>query len=245
MPTILITGAASGIGAAFLHHYASDPTNTIIAVDRAPIALPEPAPAAKVTSHTLDLTSEADIISLVSTTGLATTPLDIVLHSAGIRGLEPTLHAANPHDVASADSLSAMTPKTMLLTYHINVIGTLTLLRALLPGLRLAASTSLPKVIVMGSRMGSIGYNSTGGGYAYRASKAALNAVVKSLSIDVPEVVFLSVHPGRVETGLVLAREEGAISVAESVGNMLTLLSNVGRADSGRFVDRWGVDIGW
>lgn len=53
-----------------------------------------------------------------------------------------------------------------------------------------------PRVVIMGSRMGSLASNKRGGGYAFRASQAALNAVVRSLSIDVPEVCFACVYPG-------------------------------------------------
>lgn len=53
-----------------------------------------------------------------------------------------------------------------------------------------------PRVVVMGSSMGSVAGNRKGGAYAYRASLAALHAVVRSLSIDVPEVCFACVYPG-------------------------------------------------
>lgn len=103
------------------------------------------------------------------------------------------------------------------------------------------------RAVVMGSRMGSVGANDVGGGYAYRASKAALNAVLKSLSMDVPDVCFASVHPGRVETGLVKEKEEGAISVEESLKDLLPLIEKLGDGDlaSGCFVDRFGKAINW
>lgn len=93
--------------------------------------------------------------------------------------------------------------------------------------------------------MGSVGANSAGGGYAYRASKAALNAVVRSFAIDVPEVAVLLLHPGRVETGLVGWREEGAISAEESLGDCLKIIEGLEREGSGRLVDRFGEVIPW
>ncbi|OCK79838.1 short-chain dehydrogenase/reductase superfamily protein [Lepidopterella palustris CBS 459.81] len=136
--------------------------------------------------------------------------------------------------------------ETISHTFQINAVATFTLIRTLLSNLRLAASGfSRPKVVIMSSRMGSVSYNNTGGGYAYRASKAALNAMVRSLSIDVPEVVFVLVHPGRVQTGLVPWKEDGAIQADESVKDMLGLIAKLSRDDSGRFMDRWGQDIGW
>lgn len=115
----------------------------------------------------------------------------------------------------------------------------------------------------MSSRMGSVGANTAGGGYAYRASKAALNAVVKSLSVDVPEVVVLAMHPGRVETGLVGEnmlpwclrdrganvrvewKEEGAMSPEESLQTCLKVIEGAGLKDSGKLLDRFGEVIQW
>lgn len=90
-----------------------------------------------------------------------------------------------------------------------------------------------------------MGYNTTGSAYAYRASKAALNAIIKSFSIDVPQVLWVIMHPGRVESGLVMCKEEGAISAEESVGCMVPLIEGFGKGDSGRFLDRFGGTIEW
>ena len=172
---------------------------------------------------------------------------DLVIHSAGIRGLVPAVEDAHPDDVAAAETLVVMDPATMLRTYEVNAVGTFTLLKHLVRLLR-RSSARPPRVVIMSSRMGSVSYNTTGGAYAYRASKAALNAIVKSFSIDVPDVCFACVHPGRVETGLVRTREEGAISAEESVETMLDVIERLGvegDLKSGCFVDRWGNDIGW
>lgn len=98
---------------------------------------------------------------------------------------------------------------------------------------------------MLSSRMGSVAANNAGGGYAYRASKAALNAVVKSFSIDVPEVVWCLLHPGRVETGLVEWKEEGAISVQESLVDCLKIIDGLGVERNGKLIDRFGVEIAW
>jgi NAD(P)-dependent dehydrogenase (short-subunit alcohol dehydrogenase family) len=162
-------------------------------------------------------------------------------------------------DVAALETLQAMDRTTFLRTLEINTWGAFATIRVFLPSLQLAAarnashaattstSTTIapPKIIIMSSRMGSISANSSGGGYAYRASKAALNAVVKSLSVDVGDVVVLAMHPGRVETGLVGWKEEGAMSVEESLGTCLPVIERAGLEDSGRLVDRFGEAIAW
>ena len=93
--------------------------------------------------------------------------------------------------------------------------------------------------------MGSVGANTTGGAYAYRASKAALNAVIRSLSLDVSEVSFAILHPGRVETQLVPWKEEGAISSSSSVSDCVRVINGLRLKDSGSFLDRNGETINW
>lgn len=126
-------------------------------------------------------------------------------------------------------------------TFHVNAIGTFLLLEAMVPQLH----DGRPKVIIMGSRMVLISHNTTGGAYAYRASKAALNTIVKSFSGDVPEIMFAIVHPGRVESGLVSVKEDGAISAEESVSNMLKLIERLGKEDSAKFMDQFEVEVLW
>ena len=244
MPNILCTGAASGLGLAFIKAYSANPSNNIIAVDRAPVPV-EPSNHDNVKTYTLDITSPTDVQSFAESFG--DMPLDLIVHSAGIRGLVPAVEEAHTEDVARAETLEAMDMETMMRTFLINTAGTFEVIRALLPNIRRVASqrNAMPRVIIMSSRMGSISYNSTGGGYAYRASKAALNAIVKSFSLDVREATFIMVHPGRVETGLVKIKEEGAITAEESVRDMLKLIDGLTKDDSGRFMDRWGKDIGW
>lgn len=243
MPTILISGAAAGLGLAFLETYGKESSNTIIAIDKD--APPKhftdgTHKGARIVYHAVNVTSKASIHNLTST--IRDTPIDLVLHSAGIRGLVPAVENAHPEDVAACETLEVMDLDTMVRTFSINALGTFLLLRALLPNLRLAPN---PKVVIMSSRMGSVGHNTTGSAYAYRASKAALNSIVKSMSIDIPEVAFILCHPGRVETKLVRCKEEGAISAEESVAGLLPLISKWDRNDTGKFYDRFGEPIVW
>lgn len=240
--TILITGASSGLGLAFVKHYASLPSPpNILALDVSPF----PDLEFKTTQfHQLDISSPQALQDFARQIGPI--PIRSIIHCAGIRGLVKNVVQNTPGDVAAAETLSVMDKTTMLKTFEINTWGTFNILQTLLANLQLSAKTSStpPQVVILSSRMGSVAANTAGGGYAYRASKAALNAVVKSLSIDVPEVGFLLLHPGRVETGLVDWKEEGAISVEESLRDCLKVME-VCKGQSGKLVDRFGVEIPW
>ncbi|CAI6337787.1 unnamed protein product [Periconia digitata] len=265
--TILITGASSGLGHAFLTHYASLPTtHTIYALDIAPLPLPHPSasPTAEIHFHTADITSTASLHTVVGsiTNKTASPHIDLLLHCAGIRGLVPGVVSAQREegrqDVAGAEAMGVMDYETMMRTFEVNTWGAFNVVRSFLPLLSSSGrgrglsvdggrgeGREQAKVVVMSSRMGSLSANSTGGAYAYRASKAGLNAVVKSFSVDVEDVTFLMVHPGRVESGLVEWKEEGAMSVEESLGTCLRVVEGCGRGDSGKFFDRFGEVIGW
>jgi NAD(P)-dependent dehydrogenase (short-subunit alcohol dehydrogenase family) len=240
---VLITGAASGLGAEFLQYYHNIEYVPLIAIDLNPIKLPaELRISGRVQSLVVNVALEEDIVRLADT--LRDRPIQSIIHCAGIRGLVPEIARAQPGNVGAAETLEAMNPQTMIKAFEINCVGTFNLIRALLPNLRLASKAS-PKCIILGSRMGSMHTNTAGGGYAYRASKAALNAVVKSFSIDVPEVMFALLHPGRVETGLVACKEEGAVSVQESVRDCAEVIQGLTLESSGAFMDRFGQKIQW
>jgi NAD(P)-dependent dehydrogenase (short-subunit alcohol dehydrogenase family) len=252
----MITGASSGLGLAFVKHYAwlSLPCR-IIALDNRPF--PSNVPQEEtIQFHQIDITSTDDVQELAR--DLHSGPINLIIHCAGIRGLVKEVvqqEKETGKNVAATETLSVMNKDTMMKTFEINTWGTFNIIKSFLPSLTRAAEesresfspASAPKVVILSSRMGSISANNAGGGYAYRASKAALNAVVKSFVIDVPDVQFLMLHPGRVETGLVEWKEEGAIGVKESVEDCLRVMEMMRGVEwrSGKLVDRFGVDIPW
>lgn len=267
IPTILVTGASSGLGRAFFEHFAALPSNDqesshsqvpdfkVVGIDRQPWLDQDGTPRPSHAHGPRSVYVQADITSprqeldaFVHKWIGAETPVHLVVHSAGVRGLVPGVEVRQSDDVAAADALDVMDASTMMRTFEINTVGAFNVLAAVMPNLRLAAARGLnPRVAVMSSRIGSMTANVKGGAYAYRASKAALNAVIKSMSVDVPKVCFAIMHPGRVKTGLVCVKEDGAMSCEESLKTMLPVLDRLGEGHlkSGCFVDRFGVEIPW
>ena len=248
MVEVLITGAASGLGNGFAKAFASDESvSNIFLLDK---AFPSTySRSSKFVTVEVDLTNDAQLSTCCNDIRKSlqsrNASLDIVIHSAGIRGLEPTVPIAAYEDVAKAETLNITRPATMMRTLEVNAVGTFSFLRAIEPFLSKSDEESKARVMIMSSRMGSIGHNTIGGAYAYRASKAALNAIVRSIAVDIPQVIWTLVHPGRVETGLVSVREDGAMTAEESVRDMLSLLNTLNQTHSGGFVDRFGNSIEW
>jgi len=99
-------------------------------------------------------------------------------------------------------------------------------------------------MVFIGTRSGSIGDNTTGGHYAYRCSKTALNMAVKSLSVDFKGrgVITAVLHPGSVATE---TRKGGQISVEASVSGMRGIIETLNDETSGTFLRYDGGTIEW
>jgi NAD(P)-dependent dehydrogenase (short-subunit alcohol dehydrogenase family) len=93
--------------------------------------------------------------------------------------------------------------------------------------------------------MGSISDNGSGGSYLYRSSKAALNAMAKSLSIDLKERGLKAVilHPGWVETDM--GGEKAPLLPPESIKGMRKVLDGLQSVDSGKFISYAGEELPW
>ena len=145
------------------------------------------------------------------------------------------------------DSLTTVTLPTLAKTFATNTFGPLLLTQALLPNL--LASKESAKVANVSSRVGSIADNSSGGAYAYRASKAALNAVSKSMAVDLKEkgIAVVILHPGIVKTGLDLSSHDlkEAVEPEVAVEGLWNVLRSKGLEDTGRFWHRDGRELEW
>jgi len=125
-------------------------------------------------------------------------------------------------------------------SYQVNCIAPLQIIEALLPILKESKS---PKAISISSMMGSIKDNTSGGYYAYRSSKTALNMINKSLSIDHPWLTAMVLHPGWVKTDM--GGAGATLSIPDSVKGLWSIIIEAGPQQSGKFLNYDGKELAW
>lgn len=133
--------------------------------------------------------------------------------------------------------------------FAINAIGPALLMKHLLPRL---PRTGKAVFATLSARVGSIGDNRLGGWYGYRASKAALNQLVRTAAIELarraPDAVCLALHPGTVATGLSAPFVQAGPNVhtaQAAAAHLLEVLNRVGPEQTGSFLDWRGDPIPW
>lgn len=233
---IVLIGASGGIGAAFARALAQrDSTTRITATHhRHPPAWDHP----KVHWHALDASDEGAVAALAQQTG----DIDWVINAAGF--LHDAQHGPEK-TIRQADAAFFM--KNM----ERNALPTLLLARHLTPRMRHGRPAVFAAV---SARLGSIGENHIGGWYSYRASKAALNMVLKTLSIELrrthPQLTVAALHPGTTDTPLSRPFQgrvpEGALFTPHySVACMLNVLDGLTPQQSGGFWSFDGEALPW
>jgi NAD(P)-dependent dehydrogenase (short-subunit alcohol dehydrogenase family) len=125
-------------------------------------------------------------------------------------------------------------------SFQINAVMPFMVTRALVPLLK---KSQAPRVVNITSKMGSIADNASGGYYAYRASKAALNMINKSISIDNPWLTSVVVHPGWVKTDM--GGSGATLSVTESAQGIWALALELQPKQTGHFYDYQSKEIPW
>jgi len=227
MPTVLITGANRGLGLEFTRQYAADGWR-VIATCRDPLKSQGLAPLqGNIEVHTLDVTDNAQIQALAKT--LKKEPIDLLLNNAGIYGPRPAkLGGVDYAAWADAMRVNAMSPLKVSECFLDHIVA-----------------ADMRKIVTVSSKMGSIGDNDAGGSYIYRSSKAALNAVMKCLSVDLkPRGISVAVmHPGWVRTDM--GGPGGLIDADESVTGMRQVIAGLNLEKSGRFYNYDGAEIPW
>jgi len=231
MPTVLVTGANRGLGLEFAAQYARDGWR-VHACCRTPAKARDLARLAEgsggaIAVHALDVGDPASVAALAK--ALKGEAIDALINNAGAYG-------------GDAQAFGKVDGSTWDATLRGNALGPLLVTQALVPNLEKGKGRA---VMCVSSKMGSMADNTSGGAYVYRASKAALNAVAKSMALDLAGrgITVVVVHPGWVKTDM--GGRSAPVERSDSIAGLRKVLAGLKPADSGRFLNYDGTPIPW
>jgi len=217
--TILITGANRGIGLQLCMQLKAR-GEEVIAVCRTPTD--ELAALGVRIIEGIDVTDSVSIGRLKRE--IADRPLDVLINDAGI---------------LKRETFGSLDYNSMLEQFQVNALGPLRVTEALVDNLR-----SGSKVVIVTSRMGSIGDNSSGGNYGYRTSKTAVNQIGTNLKHELKPrgIAVALLHPGMVATGMTNGHGISPVKAAQGLIERIDALS---LQTSGGFWHAEGYELPW
>lgn len=223
----VIFGATGGIGSAVVGHL--EESGRFSEIHAGGRNLPGHSRTSTL-PFSFDLTDEASIVQAAKTIGAAG-PLDLAFVATGM------LH--NPGSRMPEKSSRALDGEAMAQIFAINTIGPAIVAKHFLPLMRRDERSVFA---LLSARVGSIGDNRLGGWHSYRASKAALNMLVRNFAIEFaarnPRGIVVAVHPGTVDTDLSRPFQrnvpEGSLfEPKQSAMHILAVLESLSPGDSG------------
>lgn len=228
---VLVTGANRGLGLEFARQYAAD-GGTVYAACRAPAEAADLRKLAagsdgRIDVVALDVTVTASVRAAAAK--LAGLPIDVLINNAGV---------GSP----KGQKLGGLDYAAWQRVLDTNTLGPMRVTEAFLANLERGRQK---KVVTITSGMGSIEDNGSGGSYAYRSSKTAVNMVVKSLSIDLAGrgIICIVMNPGWVRTDM--GGPGGQLLPEQSIAAMRKVIAGLTPADSGKFFNHNGKQYPW
>lgn len=227
MTTVLIAGANRGLGLEFVKQYAADGA-TVIAGCRDPEAATQLQALGNERGGrvlALDVSDDDSVRAFKADVG--DMPIDIFVANAGVGGGQKQVFG----DLDFESWLSTM---------NVNTLGPMRLAQAFADNVAAAKG----KLLAISSLMGSIS-DSSGGYFAYRASKAALNMAFKGVALKLRErgVITAVLHPGHVATDM--GGKSAPVTPEQSVAGMRKVIDGLTEADVGSFQDYTGKSLSW
>jgi len=221
MSTVLVIGASRGIGLEFVRQY-REAGARVIATARDGAGL----------ERLKGLGAQAvklDVDDVSSVSGLAWQldgeEIDVALYVAGV------LAGGNAGEPPAADVFDQV--------MRTNVLAPMRVLPQLADVLAPDA-----RLVVLSSRMGSIGLRTNGNSWLYRASKSAVNSVVKDISFGLQgKAICVAMHPGWVKTDM--GGVGADLDVTQSVSDMRTTVANLRAEHNGTFLNHDGQPLAW
>lgn len=188
----------------------------------------------------LDVCSERSIADAAAQVSAAGLPLRLFINATGF------LHGDG---YMPEKSWRQIDPAHMAKAFAVNTIGPALLLKHFLP---LLAQQGRAVFATLSAKVGSIGDNRLGGWYSYRASKAALNQIVRTAAVELArrqrESICLALHPGTVSSRMTHPFRKDGLDVAspeEAAIRLLSVLDRLQPADNGGFLDYKGQPLPW
>lgn len=244
---VLVTGASSGIGLAMVEALLGDAgVARVCAVSRragdsASLQALRANYGERLLPVSADITTDGGL-DAIARAAASDDGLHLVINCAGI------LHGDGLHP---EKSLATLDREALAQVFALNAFAPVLLAKALMPLLGPGA----PRVYAsLSARVGSIGDNRLGGWYAYRASKAAQNQLLRTLAIEwrrtLPHATCVLLHPGTVDTPLSRPFQanlsQDALFTAEyAARQLLAIIAGLTPADSGRFIAWDGSPVAW
>jgi NAD(P)-dependent dehydrogenase (short-subunit alcohol dehydrogenase family) len=227
--SVLVVGASGGIGRALTGALSASPAVARITACSRSGPVPEHP---KVRHQRLDLEDEATIGGAAEAVKAGGSALDLVVVASGI------LH--DDEELRPEKTWRALDGAALERVYRINAVGPALVAKHFLP---LLARDRKSVLAALSARVGSISDNRLGGWHAYRASKAALNMLLRTLSIELaranPRAICVGLHPGTVDTALSAPFRagvpEGKLFTPErAAAHLLEVINGLGPDDSGK-----------
>ena len=235
MKKVAVIGSSGAIGNAFLEHYIKDESvENIFSFSRSNI----PIENNKVIHSLIDVENEASIQKAAES--LEEVKLDEIIIASGL------LHTK---DFGPEKSIRDLKADNILKILSVNTVGPAIVGKYFLP---LLNKNNKSVMAFLSARVGSISENKLGGWYSYRASKAALNQIIKNFSIEInrvnPQAIILGLQPGTVESNFSQPFKknvkEGNLFTAEySVSMLLNVINSCNTKDSGKLIGWDGEEI--
>ncbi len=232
---VLIIGASGGLGKALAERLRQQPDirrlHLTSRCQPADTTSPPDAALPAQYHYQLDITDEDSVSRFIEQLDEHAPHLRLVINTAGILHGDGFAPERRLQDIRLADMQRLMTT---------NSIGHAVVMAALLPLLPRHGRVVLAS---LSARVGSISDNRLGGWYSYRASKAALNQIIRSAAIELrrynPDSICVGLHPGTVDTGLSAPFQQNVpaeqlFSTQQSADYLLQVLHNRQPADSGQ-----------
>jgi NAD(P)-dependent dehydrogenase (short-subunit alcohol dehydrogenase family) len=237
MPTVLITGANRGLGFEFARQYLGDEWHVIAACRRPGDAdslaeLGTQYPRLQIVA--IDVRDHATIEQVAEQ--FRDEPIDVLINNAGIFG------PSNAGDDDKGQSFGHIDYDAWADVLRVNTIAPVKIAEAFADNI---AQGGQKKIVTISSGMGSIADTSTGGHFAYRTSKAAVNMAMATLADALSEqrIIVVMLCPGWCRTDM--GGEAAPNDPADSVANMRRLIAGFTLEDSGTFTHHSGKQLPW